>query len=337
MTELTAYLGMGGNLGDRVSLLRQALAELNAAEGLTLREVSSFYETAPWGRTDQGNYINCAAQINFAGTPEELLACCQSVEYKLGRERYEKWAARTMDIDILHIEGIEQASPTLMLPHPYLTQRQFVLVPLTEIAPQLVIGGKAVGEWQRLCPDEGKVTPTADSPRDFDLRLIACVQTNGGIGRQNRLLWHLPDDMENFRRQTMGHTVIMGSNTRRSLPRQAPLIGRTNIVLSRRLTCAEGFILCRSETQLWEILDGKPPEQQNYVIGGAQIYNLLLPYANAVFLTVVKADECADTFFPPLPSNFVLLQSSAPVADMRRGCEFAYRKYKRGTWRGDIS
>ena len=334
-TELTAYLGMGGNMGNRVKLLRMAIAGLNLAAGVKLREISSFYETAPWGKTDQDSYINAAAKITFVGSPPELLACCQAIEQRLGRQRREKWGARTMDIDILHIEGVEQSDPALTLPHPYLTQRNFVLTPLAEIAPDLIIKGQTVRELKHICPDLGAVSYIAGSPRDFSLRLIACVQKDGGIGYKNRLLFDLPQDKAYFQKKTLGHTVIMGNNTRRSLPGGVPLSGRHNIVMSRSINRAAGFTVCPSETDLWEILAQLPSGRENYVIGGAEIYRLLMPYAAYIYLTEVDANALADAFFPFVTDSFLCLTAKSET-DVTTGTRMIFRCYGRKTIQGDF-
>ena len=97
------------------------------------------YETPPWGKLDQPPFINGAAAVETDMPPLELLAACQQIEKKLGRVRHEHWGARTIDIDLLYIPGVQLAEAELVLPHPYMLERSFVLVPLAEIAPELVL------------------------------------------------------------------------------------------------------------------------------------------------------------------------------------------------------
>ena len=92
--------------------------------------------------------MNIAVSLQTTLSPEELLALTQAVETELGRVRHERWGPRTIDVDILHVEGVERNSPTLTLPHPYMTERAFVLVPLAEIAPLLMIHGKTIEAWR---------------------------------------------------------------------------------------------------------------------------------------------------------------------------------------------
>ena len=153
---LAAYLSLGANLGNREETLRAAMERIAAEEGVTLRAVSSLYETEPWGKTDQPRFLNIAVSLQTTMTPEALLARAQEIETELGRVRHERWGPRAIDIDLLHIEGIERNTPALTLPHPYMTERAFVLVPLEEIAPDLVVKGCTVEEWRKSA-DDGSV------------------------------------------------------------------------------------------------------------------------------------------------------------------------------------
>ena len=150
-----AYLSLGANLGNREETLRGAVAQLAAADGVEMDAVSSLYETAPWGKTDQPRFLNIAAALRTKLAPEALLALAQTVENRLGRVRHEHWGPRTIDVDILHIEGVEQNTPALTLPHPYMLERAFVLVPLAEIAPALVVRGKKIEEWKQMTGSGG--------------------------------------------------------------------------------------------------------------------------------------------------------------------------------------
>ena len=151
MTEArAAYLSLGANLGNREETLREAVRRLAAADGVKTLAVSSLYETEP-------RFLNLAVAVETTLSPEELLALTQALETELGRVRHERWGPRTIDVDILHIEGVERNSPTLTLPHPYMTERAFVLVPLAEITPELVVKGRTVEEWRKLADDGGVI------------------------------------------------------------------------------------------------------------------------------------------------------------------------------------
>ena len=158
MTEArAAYLSLGANLGNREETLREAVRRLAAADGVETLAVSSLYETEPWGKKDQPSFLNIAVSLQTTLSPEELLALTQAVETELGRVRHERWGPRTIDVDILHVEGVKRNSPTLTLPHPYMTERAFVLVPLAEIAPMLMIHGKTIEAWRESAGNTGVV------------------------------------------------------------------------------------------------------------------------------------------------------------------------------------
>ena len=152
------YLSLGANLGDREATIREALRRLGAEKEITLLAVSSLYETAPWGKTDQPAFLNAAAKINTPLTPLDLLALTQRLEADLGRVRHEKWGPRTIDIDLLFAPGLASDTEVLRLPHPYLTERAFVLVPLAEIAPAEKLRGRTIKDWLAACPDKSPLT-----------------------------------------------------------------------------------------------------------------------------------------------------------------------------------
>jgi len=132
------------------------------------------------------------------------------------------------------------------------------------------------------------------------MKTIVAVDKNWGIGCENDLLFNLPLDMQHFRDSTLGKTVVMGKNTLLSLPNSKPLKNRQNIVLSAKGVDGEGFALVRSLDDLLEIVKGK---DDVYIIGGASVYELLLPYCDEAMITKVDADGGADCFFPNLDEH----------------------------------
>lgn len=130
-----AFLGLGSNLGDRERLLGEAVDRL-VAIGRTA--VSPTYETDPVGGPDQGAYLNVVVELDTDLTPRQLLGVCRRLEAAAGRVREERWGPRTLDVDVLWVDGASVAEPDLEVPHPRMWQRRFVLAPLRDLAPDLV-------------------------------------------------------------------------------------------------------------------------------------------------------------------------------------------------------
>lgn len=147
-----AFLSLGSNLGDKRGMIAQALQALAApAVGqpprLQVTARSADYRTPPWGKLDQDWFVNACARVETPLPPRDLLGLCLAVERQLGRERRERWGPRAIDIDILAYDDLSMTSQDLTLPHPHLTDRAFVLVPLAEIAPGLTVAGDSVAHW----------------------------------------------------------------------------------------------------------------------------------------------------------------------------------------------
>lgn len=158
-------LGLGGNLGDPVHAMAAALRALDEREDCRVVGVSRVYRTPPWGKTDQSHFFNACAGIETRLPPEELLDVCLDIERGMKRERIERWGPRTLDIDILTFEDVVQSAPRLELPHPRMTDRGFVLMPLADLAPDLVVDGLTVREWLSRADKAG--IEVADQSNDW--------------------------------------------------------------------------------------------------------------------------------------------------------------------------
>jgi 2-amino-4-hydroxy-6-hydroxymethyldihydropteridine diphosphokinase len=145
---LRAFLGLGSNLGDRWAYLREAVASLP-----DVAAVSPVYETSPVGGPEgQGPYLNCVVELSTELSPRELLEVAQRLEAAAVRERGERWGPRTLDVDVLLVDDLTVDEPDLVVPHPRIWERRFVVAPLADLAPELVPEG-----WEaRLA---GDVTP----------------------------------------------------------------------------------------------------------------------------------------------------------------------------------
>ena len=141
--QVRAYVGLGSNLGDRCRMLRRALELLDAEEGVEVAAVSTFRETDPVGYTDQPRFLNAAAAVVTELSPRELLDRLLAIERTLGRTRDgPRYGPRSIDLDLLLHGGGVLDEPGLVLPHPRLHERRFVLEPLAELDPALVVPGR---------------------------------------------------------------------------------------------------------------------------------------------------------------------------------------------------
>jgi len=133
-----AYVGLGSNLGDKTDNIRQALDMLDRADGVSVLAVSSFYETEPEGYEDQDWFVNAAAQMQTDLPPRGLLKLLKEMEQAIGREESVRWGPRKIDLDLLLYDQLCLESQDLTIPHPRMHQRAFVLVPLAEIAAEML-------------------------------------------------------------------------------------------------------------------------------------------------------------------------------------------------------
>lgn len=163
----TAYIALGSNMGDRKGLLDQAVQALNTLPGYPVRDgqgrvssaqaverVSKYYETAPYGVTDQADFLNACLRLRTLLSPEELLEMLHRVEQEAGRERIVRWGPRTLDLDLIFYDDLVLGSDDLCIPHVEMHKRRFVLEPLCEIAPykRHPVYGKTV---QEMLQDDG--------------------------------------------------------------------------------------------------------------------------------------------------------------------------------------
>jgi len=146
VTMAEAFIALGGNVGDVRSSFGRAIALLCDGAAVRLTARSSDYRTPPWGLTDQPPFVNAVIAVTTSLSPHELLARAEKCERAIGRDRTleRRWGPRSIDIDLLAYDDLVLNDPDLILPHPHLFERAFVLVPLAEIAPERVIAGVRV-------------------------------------------------------------------------------------------------------------------------------------------------------------------------------------------------
>ena len=150
---IRAFLSLGSNLGDSRQILTDAVETL----GEWVTAVSPVYETDPIGRPEQAKFLNLVVEVAADRTPHELLAVCHRLESAANRVRQERWGPRTLDVDIVLIEGVRVDDADLQVPHPRMTTRRFVLAPLADLAPELV-------DPDLLARSHGRVRPAGHLP-----------------------------------------------------------------------------------------------------------------------------------------------------------------------------
>ena len=175
-----SFLALGSNLGDREDMLRQAVRRLAELPATSVVRASGLYQTAPVGGPEQGDYLNQAVEIRTGLSPRALLDAIHRIEAASGRERLVRWGSRTLDVDILWYDGSPVAEPDLEVPHPRMEERRFVLEPLAELAPDLVLpSGRTVAQAlervrdQEVRPFESKGTKMDHSAMQAEIRRLA--------------------------------------------------------------------------------------------------------------------------------------------------------------------
>ncbi len=147
MADYDAVIGLGCNMGDKRAHVARAIEILTSAGDIRLVARSRDYRSAAWGKTDQDWFVNACIAVVTNLTAHELLDRCLDTERQLGRVRMEHWGPRVIDCDLLVFRDVHLNTQELTLPHPRITERAFVLVPLLEIAPEAVIAGKRASQW----------------------------------------------------------------------------------------------------------------------------------------------------------------------------------------------
>ncbi|CUB24031.1 2-amino-4-hydroxy-6-hydroxymethyldihydropteridinepyrophosphokinase [Bacillus safensis] len=154
----TAYIALGSNIGKKETYLKEAVKKLQEHPEVQVALISSIYETTPVGYENQDDFLNMAVKITTSLRPEELLSLTQKIEQELGRTREVRWGPRTADLDILLYNRENIETEQLVVPHPRMYERLFVLVPMSEICPEIgevqinaVTDQEGVSIWKKTC------------------------------------------------------------------------------------------------------------------------------------------------------------------------------------------
>jgi 2-amino-4-hydroxy-6-hydroxymethyldihydropteridine diphosphokinase len=156
--KTTAYIGLGSNVGERLSNCRQAIRLMGQMPQCSITNVSSFYRTEPQGLRDQEWFINAVCSVDVSCYPRELLSRLLAIEQDMGRVRMERWGPRLIDLDILLFGDLVMEEDGLVIPHPLMHLRRFVMVPLAEIASDLLHPSlkKGMAELRDLLSEQGQ-------------------------------------------------------------------------------------------------------------------------------------------------------------------------------------
>jgi len=159
------FVALGSNLGDRLQFLRRAVDALGSEGGFRVASISSVYETEPVGKKDQPKFLNAAVELSSLLSPDSVLVKLKHIEEAVGRTPSEKWGPREIDLDLIYFGDLVVNSPSLVLPHPEVDKRRFVLTPLVEIAPDFVDPLRActLGKMLEACPDTASVSRISSS------------------------------------------------------------------------------------------------------------------------------------------------------------------------------
>ena len=154
------FLSLGSNLGEREQLLAKAIALIDLRIG-EVKQRSALYETEPWGFETNNKFLNMVVMLETALAPEVVLDRCLNIEQALGRKRTENtgYTSRTIDVDVLFYDRLVLSTPDLVLPHPHIQNRRFILAPLCEVAPEFLhpLLGQSISSLLAQCDDKGQV------------------------------------------------------------------------------------------------------------------------------------------------------------------------------------
>ena len=309
MPLTTAYLALGGNIGDRLATMRKALRELEAGGGVLVTRTSGAYANRAVGMGEAEPFLNAVAEVKTDLGAEALLDRCLDAETRLGRTRTGVWAPRTIDIDILLFGGTAVQNPRLTVPHPRIAERDFVLRPLADLDPELEIGGQTVRHLLAAVGADALTREDARVRPEPGVHGIAAVAENGVIGRDGGLPWALPEDWEVFLKKTVGGVLVMGRSS------FFEMTGRRYVVVSANPALfAEDGVEVVPDTPSALSAAGRMGGPV-WICGGERIYAEALPRADTLHLTLVRREPEGDTWFPEWRDAFPRQAAAVDSAD----------------------
>ncbi len=312
-----AFLALGSNLGDRLGNLQAAIRGMEAGGDLIVVRSSQVYENRAVGMgEDAVSFFNSVIEIRTSLDPQVLLERGMSVEEDLGRVRTGSWAPRTIDIDILLYGTVELVEPDLILPHPRIIERDFVLKPLHDLIPDFQLEGRTICEHLESL----EVIDLVELPLRLwplgEVNMIAACSENRIIGMDGGLPWSISEDWEVFLRKTVGGVLVMGRlSFLEMLKEPSWRDDRKYIVLTSQPALISDFEVSCVFDFNDAITQGKERARANgtavWICGGEAIYKRAMQCSDQLHLTLIHRDAVGDTRLPEWESVFSVPTASA--------------------------
>ena len=328
MPLATAFIGLGSNLGNRIQHIRSALRLLEQGGAIIVRQISPAYENRAIGMPGAADFINVVAELATELNPLDLLHRCLAVESQLGRIRSDAWIPRTIDLDILIYDDFVQQTEVLTVPHPRICERDFVLVPLADIAGERLLSGKRISQHlKQLATIELRLYP--ESVLDSQcLRMIAAVSTNLVIGKDGQLPWSIAEDWALFMAKTRGGCLIMGRKSFLEMVKEPDWhLQRDYVVITRQPQAVSAYSVMTAPDPPSALVCAVKTGAPIWVCGGERIYEAYLSLADELHLSCIHAEVGGDTYFPDWRAQFP--RETANVAAYDSSFRYSFKKFER--------
>jgi 2-amino-4-hydroxy-6-hydroxymethyldihydropteridine diphosphokinase len=305
----SVYIGLGSNMGDRLSHLKEAIFLLEKMNALVVTQSSAIYENRAIGISDGHDFYNAVIEGFTDLSPLELLKSCQAVEQKMGRIKTDSWTNRIIDLDILWYEGVFLSEEKLSIPHPNILKRDFVLKPLCAINPSLLIKNashedQAVNFLKALDTSglnelENRLWPLGK------INQIVAVAKNGVIGKNGVLPWSIEEDWKIFLRKTRNGILIMGRLSFQEMIKEPDWDNsRSYIVLSHQAPKSSHDAVKYTSNLEDALRIAEASGKTIWICGGESIYESSLEISDVIHLTRINRVYEGDTHFPDFETRF---------------------------------
>lgn len=289
----TAVIALGSNIGESRQFIENAVASFQSSGSFRNVRVSDLIVTKPYGYTGQPDFLNGALICETLYSPHGLLDLMQSIENSAGRTREIHWGPRTLDLDLIFYDDEIFADSRLIVPHPDMHNRRFVLEPVAQLAPWYrhpILKTTAAGLLEELIKKEEKRAPKKS------VSIIAAVAKNGVIGSNGSLPWNIPEDMLHFKWLTTGNILIMGRKTFESIGGALP--DRKTIVVTKTTEYSGNPAAARSLEEAIKMAQSIGGADEIFLCGGEQVYAEGLKYVRRIYLTELDGEYEGDAYFP---------------------------------------